>query len=70
MQPHLYQNLVLTGGNCLFPGFRERVQREVRALAPADLPVAVLLPPKYVKRLLYSRRGMGALGFKTMYNYY
>uniref|UniRef100_A0A8C5AND0 Actin-related protein 6 n=1 Tax=Gadus morhua TaxID=8049 RepID=A0A8C5AND0_GADMO len=48
MQPHLYQNLVLTGGNCLFPGFRERVQREVRALAPADLPVAVLLPPNPV----------------------
>ena len=49
MQPHLYQNVVLTGGNCLFPGFRERVQREVRARAPADLPVAALLPPKYVR---------------------
>ncbi|CAL8291888.1 unnamed protein product [Boreogadus saida] len=48
IQPHLYQNVVLTGGNCLFPGFRERVQREVRALAPADLPVAVLLPPNPV----------------------
>ena len=48
MQPHFYKNIVVTGGNCLFPGFRERVLRDVRALAPAEFPVSVLLPPKYV----------------------
>ncbi|KAK0132876.1 Actin-related protein 6 [Merluccius polli] len=48
MQPHFYKNIVVTGGNCLFPGFRERVLRDVRALAPAEFPVSVLLPPNAV----------------------
>uniref|UniRef100_A0A3P8RNQ2 Actin-related protein 6 n=1 Tax=Amphiprion percula TaxID=161767 RepID=A0A3P8RNQ2_AMPPE len=44
MQPHFYQNIVLTGGNTLFPGFRERLEAELRSLAPAHLPVSVILP--------------------------
>lgn len=44
MQPHFYQNIVLTGGNTLFTGFRERLEAELRSLAPAHLPVSVLLP--------------------------
>eukprot|EP00064_Thunnus_orientalis_P019654 superscaffoldBa00005014_g19780 len=44
MQPHFYQNIVLTGGNTLFPGFRERLEAELRSLVPAHLPVSVLLP--------------------------
>uniref|UniRef100_A0A3Q3M6Y1 Actin-related protein 6 n=1 Tax=Mastacembelus armatus TaxID=205130 RepID=A0A3Q3M6Y1_9TELE len=44
MQPHLYQNIILTGGNTLFPGFRERLEAELRSLVPAHLPVSVLLP--------------------------
>ncbi|CAL1591942.1 unnamed protein product [Knipowitschia caucasica] len=44
MQPHFYQNIVLTGGNSLFPGFRERLEAELRSLAPAHLPVSILLP--------------------------
>ncbi|RVE72140.1 hypothetical protein OJAV_G00058900 [Oryzias javanicus] len=44
MQPHLYQNIVLTGGNTLFPGFRERLEAELRSLVPAHLPVSVFLP--------------------------
>ncbi|KAG7246308.1 hypothetical protein CRUP_015206, partial [Coryphaenoides rupestris] len=48
MQPHFYKNIVVTGGNCLFPGFRERVHRDVRALAPTEFPVSVLLPPNPV----------------------
>lgn len=46
MQPHLYQNIVLTGGNTLFPGFRDRLEAELRSLVPAHLPVSVFLPPK------------------------
>lgn len=45
MQPHFYQNIVLTGGNTLFPGFRERLEADLRSLAPAHFPVSVLLPP-------------------------
>ncbi|XP_020790846.1 actin-related protein 6 isoform X1 [Boleophthalmus pectinirostris] len=44
MQPHFYQNIVLTGGNTLFPGFRERLEAELRSLAPAHLPVSILMP--------------------------
>ncbi|XP_039988735.1 actin-related protein 6 [Xiphias gladius] len=44
MQPHFYQNIILTGGNTLFPGFRERLEAELRSLVPAHLPVSVLLP--------------------------
>ncbi|XP_007567552.1 actin-related protein 6 [Poecilia latipinna] len=44
MHPHFYQNIVLTGGNLLFPGFRERLEAELRSLVPAHLPVNVFLP--------------------------
>uniref|UniRef100_A0A671SV48 Actin-related protein 6 n=1 Tax=Sinocyclocheilus anshuiensis TaxID=1608454 RepID=A0A671SV48_9TELE len=44
MQPHFYKNIVLTGGNTLFPGFRDRVYTEVRALAPVEYQVSVVLP--------------------------
>lgn len=44
MQPHFYQNIVLTGGNTLFPGFKERMEAELRSLAPAHLPVTILMP--------------------------
>lgn len=48
MQPHFYQNIVLTGGNTLFPGFRERLEAELRSLVPAHLPMSVLLPARWV----------------------
>lgn len=41
MHPHLLANVALTGGNCHFPGFRERVEREVRRLAPDEFDVRV-----------------------------
>lgn len=52
MQPHFYKNIVLTGGNTLFPGFRDRVYKEVRALAPVEYEVSVVLPQKYVLSVL------------------
>ncbi|XP_077452215.1 actin-related protein 6 isoform X2 [Stigmatopora argus] len=44
MQPHMYGNIILTGGNVLFPGFRERLEAELRSLVPAHVPVKVTLP--------------------------
>lgn len=44
MQPHFYQNIVLTGGNALFPGFKERMEAELRSLSPAHLPLSVHTP--------------------------
>jgi len=40
-QPWLYRNIVLTGGCAMFPGFRDRLEREVRKLAPGDMEVVV-----------------------------
>ena len=34
MHAHLYHNILLTGGSTLFPGFYDRVFKEVRKLAP------------------------------------
>ncbi|XP_054632356.1 actin-related protein 6 isoform X2 [Dunckerocampus dactyliophorus] len=44
MQPHMYDNIILTGGNTLFPGFRERLEAELRSLVPTHIPVSVMLP--------------------------
>ncbi|PKS12356.1 hypothetical protein jhhlp_001656 [Lomentospora prolificans] len=42
--PGLLANIVVVGGNALFPGFRERLQREVASLAPDDCTVRVAVP--------------------------
>jgi actin-related protein 6 len=44
MHPHLYSNIVLTGGNCLFPGFKQRIENDVRKLTPDLFTVNVFLP--------------------------
>eukprot|EP00095_Tigriopus_kingsejongensis_P000859 snap_masked-scaffold1668_size31705-processed-gene-0.0 protein:Tk00859 transcript:snap_masked-scaffold1668_size31705-processed-gene-0.0-mRNA-1 annotation:"actin-related protein 6" len=40
----LYQNIVLTGGLAIIPNFRERIQHDVRKLAPGEFKVVVRLP--------------------------
>ncbi len=40
----LYRNVVLVGGCSRLPGMRERVERDLRALAPANYEVRVRLP--------------------------
>ena len=42
----LYSNIVLSGGNTLFPGFTDRMQKEITALAPPNMRVKVIAPPK------------------------
>uniref|UniRef100_A0A4W3GQ93 Actin-related protein 6 n=1 Tax=Callorhinchus milii TaxID=7868 RepID=A0A4W3GQ93_CALMI len=44
MHPHFYNNIILTGGNTLLPGFRDRVYADVRSLTPCECDVSVLLP--------------------------
>uniref|UniRef100_F6TKA5 Actin-related protein 6 n=1 Tax=Ciona intestinalis TaxID=7719 RepID=F6TKA5_CIOIN len=43
-QPHMLRNIVLTGGSCKFPNFKERLEREIRCLAPDHLDIYVTLP--------------------------
>jgi len=54
MWPHFLSNIVLTGGNAKFPGFKDRIQKEVRSLAPAEYAVNVHLPQKYLIFIIFS----------------
>ena len=45
-QPHLYANIVVTGGCSLFPNFQKRLLQDVRILAPDEYDVRVTLPEK------------------------
>uniref|UniRef100_A0A6B2LVI3 Actin n=1 Tax=Arcella intermedia TaxID=1963864 RepID=A0A6B2LVI3_9EUKA len=42
----LYYNVLLSGGSTLFPGLRERLQRELSVLVPSAIKVRVLDPPE------------------------
>ena len=43
----LYNNIVLSGGTTMFPGFAQRMQKEVKALAPSTMKIEVVAPPEY-----------------------
>lgn len=42
----MYQNVQLAGGSTLFPGFAERLEKELTALAPSTMKVKVASPPE------------------------
>merc|ERR1719162_1367215 len=42
----LYKNIVLSGGNTLFPGIGERLTKEIKALAPQKIDVKVNASPQ------------------------
>lgn len=45
LRPLLLQNVVLTGGCCMFPGFKERIQNDLTGLLADDLsPVTCHCP--------------------------
>ena len=46
IRKELYANVVLSGGNTMFPGLADRVQKEVAALAPATMKIKVIAPPE------------------------
>lgn len=54
MHAHLYANIILTGGNVLFPGFSQRVESDVRRMCPDEYTVQVFTPNDPVT---YSWRG-------------
>ncbi|CAH8573808.1 unnamed protein product [Schistosoma curassoni] len=45
VRPGAWANFMVMGGNACFPGFAERLQRDIRTQAPDDLPVNVFKPP-------------------------
>ena len=42
----LYANIVLSGGSTMFPGFSERMQKEIGALTPNNMKVNIIAPPE------------------------
>jgi actin-related protein 6 len=44
LHPHMYSNILVTGGSAMLPGFRDRVYRDIRALAPSEYDVKVFCP--------------------------
>jgi len=41
LHPLLYSNIITSGGTTLYPNFNQRLENEVRALAPIEFPVNV-----------------------------
>ena len=46
IQNRLLANTVLTGGNTMFPGLADRMEKELMELAPAAVNVKVIAPPE------------------------
>jgi len=42
----MYGNIVLSGGNTMFPGMADRVQKEMTSLAPSTMKIKILSPPE------------------------
>jgi len=42
----LYANIVLSGGSTMYAGIQERMEKEVRALAPPTMKIKVVAPPE------------------------
>jgi len=42
----LYANVIISGGNTMFPGFADRMQKEITALAPPTIKVKIVAPPE------------------------
>ena len=46
IRKNLYSNLILSGGNTLFPGIQERLQKELTKLAPSSTIIKIIAPPE------------------------
>ena len=46
VRKHMYCNIVLSGGNTMFPGMDLRMNREIAALAPSTVRVKIIAPPE------------------------
>ncbi|CAO3653263.1 unnamed protein product [Cunninghamella echinulata] len=45
IRDELYSNIILSGGTTMIPGFAERMQKEISALAPSSTKPCVIAPP-------------------------
>ena len=45
-QHTFYTNFVLSGGNTMFPGIADRMQKEITAFAPPTMKIKIIAPPE------------------------
>ncbi len=46
LRKELWQNIMLSGGNTMFPGFAERLHKELQVLAPHGTKIKIDAPPE------------------------
>ncbi|MFX1537642.1 MAG: actin, cytoplasmic 2 [Promethearchaeota archaeon] len=46
LRKELYQNIVLSGGSTMFPGLKERLQKELAEMAPDNIDIRIVAPPE------------------------
>ena len=46
VRKHMYCNIILSGGNTMFPGVGERMAKEITALAPSTVKIKIIAPPE------------------------
>jgi actin-related protein 6 len=44
VRPHMYENILLIGGNACFPGFKERIEQDLRSMINAMYEIRVHRP--------------------------
>ncbi|XP_050522217.1 actin-related protein 6 isoform X2 [Daktulosphaira vitifoliae] len=44
VRPHLFNNIIVTGGSACFPGFEERLTNDIRALTPDEFDITITIP--------------------------
>jgi actin beta/gamma 1 len=42
----LYQNIVMSGGSTMYQGIPERIQKEIKSLAPDSMKIKIVAPPE------------------------
>ncbi|WXG45603.1 MAG: actin family protein [Candidatus Atabeyarchaeum deiterrae] len=46
LRRELYANIVLSGGSTMFPGVKERLEKEIKELTPEEVDVKIIAPPE------------------------
>jgi actin-related protein len=46
LRKDLYGNIVLSGGTTMFDGIAERMEKEIKALAPQSMKIKIVAPPE------------------------
>ena len=64
----LFEQIVLSGGSTLFPGFGDRLLNDVRRLAPKDTKIRITAPPERKTATWIGGSILASLAtFKTMW---